>query len=128
MEWDIHPKSKRKVGERLALLARGHIYGEEILCDPPQFQKAERTEGGIVIFFEHGEGLHLEGEQIQALELYDQTGNRVAYESVAITENKIYLEGKFTERVTIRFARTLYYEVNLYNRVHNPAKPFETVV
>lgn len=68
-------------------LKQGYLFnlkvnnGKEILCDPPQFQEAERTERGIVIFFEHGEGLHLEGEQIQALELYDQTGNRVAYES-----------------------------------------------
>ena len=57
--YDIHPKEKMEVGRRLALLARGHVYGEkELLCDAPKAVKAVRlNDRQIAVTFMHGEGL-----------------------------------------------------------------------
>lgn len=57
--YDIHPKEKMEVGRRLALLARGHIYGEkDLLCDAPKAVSAALNQDGqIVITFLHGDGL-----------------------------------------------------------------------
>ena len=46
---DIHPKNKKIVGERLALLARGTVYNEDILCSAPIIEKIEGKEQKIVL-------------------------------------------------------------------------------
>ncbi len=57
--YDIHPKEKMEVGRRLALLARGHIYGEEgLLCDPPEaVYVTQITDKQIAVTFRHADGL-----------------------------------------------------------------------
>jgi sialate O-acetylesterase len=57
--YDIHPKEKMEVGRRLALLARGHVYGEQgLLCDAPRAISATLNPNGqIVVTFRHAEGL-----------------------------------------------------------------------
>ncbi len=53
--YDIHPKEKMEVGRRLALLARGHIYGEkDLLCDAPEaLCAALLNKRQILITFSH---------------------------------------------------------------------------
>ena len=55
-EMDIHPKNKKIVGHRLALLAKGHIYGEKILCDAPMFSKYKKVKAGIELYFTNADG------------------------------------------------------------------------
>lgn len=84
-EKDIHPKNKKTVGERLALLARGHVYSaeagsEELLCDAPRAISAERNEDEITLTFCYaGDGLRIAGDSIDALKLYNDAGKELPY-------------------------------------------------
>jgi sialate O-acetylesterase len=62
-EWDIHPRKKKPVGERLALLAEGKVYGRDILCESPVFTDYTLEPGRLTLSFCHAEGgLSIKGE------------------------------------------------------------------
>lgn len=120
---DIHPKVKRPIGTRLALLALGHVYGHDIACDAPQFAYANRFADGVEITFHHGEGLQL-GERPLPLEVRAPGGNLVTIDSVAVREAAISIFGQMPPDATIAFAWSGYYDVDLRNGAGIPAMPF----
>ena len=64
MQYDIHPKHKRPVGERLALQALLKVYGLPILADSPSVEGCQRKGSEVCIRFAHtGEGLECHGDQ-----------------------------------------------------------------
>lgn len=127
LEHDIHPKCKRPVGERLALLALGHVYGEVIACDPPELDCAELEEGRITLHFANAEsGLVVHGDSVNAIELLEDN-EPVGHYTVDLDSNCMILR---SERISpernlqVHFARQDYCEVNLYNREGLAALPF----
>lgn len=123
LEWDIHPKDKEPIGRRLALLARGHIYREDILCDPPKAAEITRIKNHLTIRFENGEGLWQDGSQINSLYAKMPDGTFVSIQDVKIQKDWIYLdipEGT----VALEYAQEAYYHTNLYNAAGIPAIPF----
>lgn len=61
--YDIHPKEKRPVGERLALLAEYYAYGRQVDCEAPRIVRAEHEGDVIRVTFEHAdEGLVTKGD------------------------------------------------------------------
>lgn len=143
-QMDIHPKDKKVVGERLALLARGHVYGEDLLCDAPVAQEIRRDGDCVEITFANAEGgLEVRGDRVEALHIYQVqsagTGETISERSRSGKEDREEIaftadtEGgklvirlpKGTKDVTIEFARTRWYLVNLYNQAGIPAIPFE---
>lgn len=127
MEFDIHPKDKVPVGNRLALLARGHVYGEDILCDAPEFLSAEKMGEGIEIHFSHGDGLNIAGEALHAMVGVNALGESREIPQGEIRDGKLILHD-CADIAVLRFACTDYYEINLYNAAGIPAKPFEVKV
>ncbi len=128
MQYDIHPKQKKPVGYRLALLAERIIYGENVLCEAPSMRSATVEKGKARIRFAHaGTGLYLKGSQISGLRILEDgtewnMGNIRA--EVSGTELILYSE-QFAAGKPLRFeiAMTPWHNVNLYNSEGIPARP-----
>lgn len=124
-QFDIHPKNKLPAGERLALLARGHVYGEDILCDAPAVSRADRAGDTVKLTFDHAKGgLVLKGEEISALHVHS-AGKELRYRTeVADSSVILRLNDAASETIQIDFAKDKFYLVNLFNRAGIPAIPF----
>lgn len=124
---DIHPKNKKVVGERLALLARKHVYDEEILADAPRMESVTCEKNVVTITWANaGEGIKVKGDVIECLHVF--AGEEEKAYTFAIEGNKLILnvEQAEEEPLQVKFARTSWYQVNLYNSAGIPAIPFET--
>ena len=148
--YDIHPKVKKPVGHRLALLANKYIYGNtDLLADAPEVDTANRNGDTVTITFRYAEGLYKKDtdfssyngfrlEQIRPEFLPDITdginGLSVLADGIKILDVTTSIDGpslllksvalKVSSEVKVEFARTGFYQINLYNRADIPVKPF----
>lgn len=124
---DIHPKFKRQVGERMSLQAERYVYFSDVAADAPECIKAEVCGGKLVLTFKNAEGLFVEGDKIEALYIAAD-GKSVENFSFEVCGNKINIisdELAGAKDINVSFAETPYYKVNLYNKAHISAIPFE---
>lgn len=135
MDWgqedDIHPKHKKPVGERLALLALGHIYGEDIPCDPPKAVSATLSGDEITVAFENvGGGLSLDGNAINGLELFADGASVKSFDA-RLEQNKIYISVPTAARgksLEVRYCYLPYCEANIHTAQGLCAMPFALTV
>jgi len=126
MKWDIHPKRKQPIGKRLALLARGKVYGEDIVCESPECMEAHMQNGKIELYFSFvGDGL----KQTDAIQrgIYVCYGKESMETSVIECKgNKITVNNPDAGRRpdSVSFMEEAYGECLIYNSVGIPLKPF----
>ncbi len=127
MQWDIHPKNKKPVGERMALAARGHVYGERILCDPPEMTDIRREDGMLRIRFANAEGLHLQGDTLQGMQAILCYGVVINLTQGSVEGNELVIPdpGRVAE---LCYGQGGYYEMNLYNEAGIPPRPFRAEI
>ena len=125
---DIHPKQKRPAGERLALLARGKVYHEDILCEAPEFAEAVVQDGRLVLRFANaGEGLSIRGKRLNAFELSSKD-RPLRWQKASVNGDLLIIEGKEIQKdkkLEVRYAWSSWCEANLYSSAGLCAKPFE---
>lgn len=124
---DIHPKKKKPLGHRLALVAMHNIYGETIESKYPKGISCELSDGKVKIIMSNGTGLYLTGTKINDIKVLVDSEQREIKN--AYTEGNCLVleiaEVNVESNVYIKFACTGFYEVNLYNKEGIPAIPFE---
>lgn len=129
MENDIHPKSKRAAGERLALLALGKYYGQKILCEAPRLADVQWESGQITIYMAHaGEGLVCTSKNPEGLILWEDQVQREYTAEVRDCRIVIHCAVLGEEaRVQVSYAQQPYVKADIYNSAGLCAKPFTAV-
>lgn len=148
--YDIHPKEKKLVGERLALLAKKYVYGDtQLLADAPEVIHIDRFKERISLVFKYGDGLYIKDEKFENYNGFDTESIEdellptildginaldVYVDYVLIKEAKCYIENDHliiqafeiasAKRIRVELANCGFYQVNLFNTSGIPAKPF----
>lgn len=126
-KYDIHPRRKSIIGQRLSLVAREKVYGESIDSCGPEFESMTVEEERLILKFSHtGKGLFYKGQSLSGFRICGN--NRRYYEANAeIDGDTVILTSphvKEPEAATYGWAN--YCEVNMYNKEGLPAIPFKT--
>ncbi len=126
--YDLHPRNKRLVGERLALLARQRSYGESIVASGPVFASASVEGSGMVVHFDTmgsslvGRDDHLPGFAVAGSDgVYMAASGSITGPSTVRVQSELVKEPK-----TVRYAWEASPVASLYNKERLPAPPFRT--
>ena len=130
MQHDIHPKEKKPIGQRLALLAERLIYEENVLCEAPVLQECQTENGRVVLRFANaGEGLAIKGTCVNGLRLYDGKTELHVQEMRAEVQGDLLIlyADAFRKGMLLHpaIAMTPWHQVNLYNSAGIPVRPCE---
>ncbi len=126
--YDLHPKDKRDVAYRLALIARNKVYGEDVPCFGPVYKHHEIIDSKVRVAFDHVEGrlVNKSGENLRGFSLAGADG-RFWYADATIDENQILLNcPRVASPKYIRYAWEGNPDADLYNDAALPAAPFRT--
>lgn len=152
--YDIHPKNKKVVGQRLALLAKKYVYGSsDILADAPEMEPVIKEGDTLIVPFTNGQGLHIKEMDFSSYNGFDckdidnkllppilngVNGLKVLADGNVLTdavcktrENQLWICSKKlcnAKEICVEFAQTGFYQVNLYNEAEIPAKPFKVKI
>lgn len=122
--FDIHPKQKQPIGERLARLALDKIYQAGETYHAPTGKRAFYRNGSLVIECDTGgEKLVLQGETLNGLQVLKEDAE-CGYSDVKICGGEIWIETK-QGADEVRFSWLPYVEVNLFNETNLPVLPFK---
>lgn len=125
---DIHPRKKREVGDRLALLAL-QDYGRLDQGYSSPFYKSHRINGNsLIIDFEHAQGLKISrGSTIEGLTISGKNKKFVTAKGEIIEGNRLKVWSDAIKRpVAVRFGWSNAPFVNLFNEANLPLSPFKT--
>ena len=122
---DVHYRTKRPVGERLALQALKHTYGHELESEGPTLRSAVRgKDNNICLSFDHADGLSCtRGFEIAA---YDGMFHPA---DIKIEGDKILLSSPAVKNPTlVRYGWSGFTDADLRNKQGLPASTFYTKV
>lgn len=125
---DLHPKNKQPVGQRLALIARANVYGQDIPWTGPRIRKASIQDGKFVVTFEHVDGKlkTKDGKPIKGFAIAGKDRKWVWADAAIDGEKVIVHSGSVAAPVALRYAWADTPLCNLTDASGLPTAPFRT--
>jgi sialate O-acetylesterase len=126
---NVHPADKQTIGARLALAARGLVYGEPVPYSGPLFREATtepRPDGTLAmrVWFDHAEGLSLRNQGESGFEVAGPDRNFVPARA-AVEGSTIVVSAPAINRPTyVRYGWTGVVPGFIYNHANLPAPTF----
>jgi len=124
---DIHPKAKREIGERLALLALAGHYGKPVQARSPSLKHMEIRGSEVVLHFDNAKGglVARDGEPGE-FSLCDSE-QRWHWAEARIEGDRVILRSaRVPAPVAARYAWQANPRATLFNQAGLPAHPFST--
>jgi sialate O-acetylesterase len=123
---NIHPADKQTVGARLALAARGMVYGEDIPFNSPLFRQVTTEADGMRVWFDHAEGLTTHGKPVEGFEIAGDDHKFVAAQAMIEGQTVLVKSGTVGHPVFVRYAWSGIAPPALYNSAGLPAATFSS--
>lgn len=125
---NIHPTDKQPLGERIALVALGETYGQDVIWHGPTYAAHETVPGAIKVTFTHTDGgIVVKGDQ-PAGEFAVAGEDRVFHWATATIDGDTLTVSSpaVPNPVAVRYAWQANPLANLYNGAGLPMVPFRT--
>ena len=124
---DIHPPDKRQVGARLALLARGQVYGEKIVYSGPLYDGVKIDGSRAVLAFKHtGGGLVAKDGELKGFVIAGKDKKFVPATAKIEGETIVVSSPDVAAPLAVRYGWENVPVPSLYNKDGLPASPFRT--
>lgn len=122
--YDLHPREKREIGSRLALIARKEVYGADVAAHGPLMEKV--AVGGDAITVTFDKSVRPTGDEVAGFSLAGSDGEyRYARASVAGREVVLRADGIGSPE-SVRYAWGGLTDANLVGESGLPVAPFRT--
>lgn len=122
---DIHPKTKKPIGDRLAIAVSAQVYGHKHTPFGPTFTSVTFENKYALVNFDHvGQGLLIKSDSTQSFEI---AGEDKVFKTAhfLIESNKLKLwNDEITAPKYVRYAYSPYPDMSLFNKDGLPATPF----
>lgn len=121
---DIHPKDKKEVGERLALIALANHYGRKIPFSGPSFVAAEKLPGSLKLRFD--QDLVVKGDKPEEFSIAGEDGKWHWAEAKVEGDVVVVSSPEVPRPTAARYAWQANPKATLFNAAGLPAIPFST--
>jgi sialate O-acetylesterase len=128
--WEIHPRNKKDVADRLSRIALARDYGKkDVVYASPTYREMKREGNTIRLFFDHAEGgLMARGDNLNGFRIIDDQGR--FHDATAVVDGETVVASapgvENPAHVRYAFVQYTFPKPNLYNKAGLPASPFRT--